>query len=296
MKSPKLLLENRHMSLVVARKTGNEIWMSSDARICRPNNLRSGPLTGALKLVLTNNVCVGYAGCYHSALDCLRRIRNQCLRGSEEILAALLDTHKATGGEVDFIVATYSPSPSITRITNGTAELNLDAAWIGDPTAFAEYQRLYHSASPIVVEKNGKEDAKKCETASRMREAMSQLVREGGFSSVGEFVISARSSLDGFTYLGGALVFPATQTIPSGVSTPLRFGTAQEGGYGYSVLWPSSPNIGVIGVHFFPGDIGALYHPLEYDAAKVYSQVTFEQFTQAVAREFGIELVGLRIS
>jgi hypothetical protein len=283
------------MTLIVARNLGSEIRMYSDAKISYPDQLRNSPLKGALKLVTTNDVCIGYAGNYHVALDSIREISTQGAKNVQEISDFLFDVHKSQSG-VDFIIATYTPKLNLIKISDNVLESQIDSAWIGDHAAFSEYQKIYHSASPPISDAENEDEARKYEIISRMGDSMGQLVREGKFNTVGDFFISVRSTKEGFRYLGNAIAFMAPQVIPPGHSTTLKFGTAQQGGYAYTVLWPSSANTGVIAVHFHQGNIGALYHPLEKDEALVFSDVSFDQFKAAVLHEYGIHIDGIRIS
>jgi len=284
------------LTLIVTRKTGNEILMYSDARISDPSQLRSNPLKGALKLVTTNDVCIGYAGNYPVALDSIRKIRKLNLRDHGKIIETLLNAHKESNGDVDFIIATYTPALKLIRISNGSVDLDLDSAWIGDSDVFSEYQRLYHSATPAKSVAESEAQAQMYEVASKMGTAFDQLVREGKHKSVGYFTISVHSSDEGFKYQCRAVACIVPQKIPANVWTTLKFGTAQQGGYAYSVLCPQSPNIGAIGVHFFQGNVGALYHPLERDEAIVYPGVTFEQFKKTVLNNYGFQIDGVKIS
>ena len=49
--------------------------MCSDAKITDPDEPRSNPLKGALKLITINDICIGYAGKYPIALDSIRKVR-----------------------------------------------------------------------------------------------------------------------------------------------------------------------------------------------------------------------------
>lgn len=284
------------MTLIVARKTGNEIRMCSDAKITYPDNLRNNPLKGALKLITTNDLCIGYAGNYHVALEAIREVRKQNLTDYGQATDFLFKAHKDSDMSVDFIIAVYLPTLMLIKISEGSVDMDLDSTWIGDSDAFSEYQKLYHLASPTTSEAGNEQETKKYEVASRMTEALGQLVREKKYESVGDFTVSVLCSDKGFRYLGNAMVFPVSQEIPPGVATKLKFGTAQQGGYSYSVLESRTPNLGAVGVHFFQGNIGALYHPLESDEAIIYSTVTFEDFKQAVMKDYGIKIDGLKIS
>ena len=197
------------LTLIVAREIAGEIRMYADAKISNQNELRSTPLKGALKLVTINDVCIGYAGNYHAAIDAIRDIKILKLKDFGQITEHLFNVHKETDGEVDFIVAVYTPKIMLIKISNNSVEMDTKATWIGDVDAFTEYQELYHSPSPH----NNEEDQKYRDIA-KMGDAINQLVREHKHNSVGDFVISVRSSGEGFKYLVNAMVFPVPQTMP----------------------------------------------------------------------------------
>jgi hypothetical protein len=285
------------MTLIVARKIGNEIRMYADAKLSYPGRLNNNPLKGALKLIVVNDVCIGYAGDYIAAVDSLRNIKKLKLTDFGEIIHILLETHKQSNCEVDFIVATYIPSIKLMKIANRRVDLDVDSTWIGNSEAFSEYQSIYHTLPPPpITEGYTEEESVHSEIISKMSDALATIVREGMFSSVGEFTISVRSSVSGFKYLGNSMAFIVPQTIPSGVETTLKFGTAQQGGYAYTVMTPNESRIGAIGVHFNQGSLGALYHPLESDEPIIYSNVTFEKFKASVSNDYGFKIDGVKIS
>lgn len=285
------------MTLVVARKIGSEIRMFADARLSYPDHYVSTPLRGGLKLVAINDVCIGYAGEYVHAVDALRKIKNLGYRDFGQITDVLFEAHKECGGKVDFVLATYIPLVSLIKISNGEVIFDIDSAWIGDPDAFSEYQRIYHTLpeSPK-SEDHSPEESEFYETISRMSSALGDIVRENKLDSVGEFTISVRSTSSGFKYLGGAMAFIVEQKIPSGEPTALKFGTAQQGGYAYTVMTPTSPNVGAIGVYFVQGNLGVLYHPLAMDEAIVYPKESFDSFKSSVLKDYGFSIDGIRYS
>jgi hypothetical protein len=257
--------------------------MLADAKITDPSTLKNSPLTGALKLITTNGLCIGYAGSYNIAIDAIRNVRSLNLHDKDAILDDLLNAHIASDTKTDFIIATYSQHPELSVISNGSIVTENSAAWIGDPAAFSEYQRHYHNA-PV-------QDVDSC-----MSFSMEQLIREGQHASVGDFKVTVRGTDSGFRYCTSTAIFPIQQTIPSGQWTTIQFGSAQQGGYAYSVMTPLEPNAGAIGAYFFQGRVGALYHPIRHDRAIIYSDVDFEEFKDAVFIEHGLRIDGAKVT
>lgn len=270
------------MTLIVARIIEDEIVVLADAKITNPSILRNNPLTGALKLIATNDVCIGYAGSYCVALDAIRDIRARNTTDVGEIEDILFAAHTTSNMEADFIIASHIQGPRLTAISNSSVSTGNSAAWIGDINAFTAYQRQYHNISTT-------------DEDSRMNNAMNEIIREGIFSSVGNFVTGVRGTSSGFRYCSSIQIFPISQTIPSGSWTTIQFGSAQQGGYAYSIMIPLTPNTGVIGVYFFQGRVGALYHPIEQDHAIIYSNVNFEEFKEAVYSDYGLQIDGGKI-
>jgi hypothetical protein len=73
---------------------------------------------------------------------------------------------------------------------------------------------------------------------------------------------------------------------------PPDFGSAERGGFSYSMLMPQEPGVSAIGVYFIEGRLGVLYAPLLRDEPEPYPQVSQEAFVEDVERRHGIELRG----
>jgi hypothetical protein len=143
------------------------------------------------------------------------------------------------------------------------------------------------------------DEREKYQIISKMMHAFQAILR-GGHRSVGDFMVSVASTVDGFMYMEGAIVFPVTQAIPSGIWTTIRFGDTAEGGYGYSLLTPRKSGIGAVGIYFPNGRLGALFYPVKSDnsqpdEAVPYYNVSYDEFIARVRQDYGIEIDGPRI-
>ena len=174
--------------------------------------------------------------------------------------------------------------------------------WIGDRRAFESYQRGYHDtpvAAPISIPGVSAEraqpvsDAEIAETI-RMANGIFRLASDDWLADVGEALISAFSSREGFRYDEQAFLSADHEQIVTGDEcVSADWGTVAEGGFGYSTLVPVVPGIGVLGLYFPHRGLGLLYTTLSRrDDAFVYTGVTQGQFRACVADEHGVEIDG----
>ena len=279
------------MSLIVARNFDDEIRIISDGKISDPNQLDRGPLYGSLKaVILDSNNCVCYAGLFNLAIDAIRHLLNKKLLDYISIKNYLLKVHIENNNQTDFIIGNILDSIKLCKISNGMIEEDINIGWIGDFEAFSEYQKLYHNSPTI-----DQDVEEKLITYSKMASAMQELVIGGKCISVGDFWIGVRSGPTGFNYLTSAIAFIVKQTIPPNTPTKLRFGTAAEGGYAYTILTPNEIGIGAIGILYSQGNLGALFYPLRSDRAITYNNVNYETFRSRVRKDYGFLLEGLKI-
>lgn len=98
----------------------------------------------------------------------------------------------------------------------------------------------------------------------------------------------------GFTYPHEARAYYPSQTIPSGVATPLRFGAAADGGFAYTLLVPQQAGIAVLAVHFYQGHLGYVYAPLQSDRPEAVRDVDHDGLRAHLRERYGVEVQGLQ--
>jgi 20S proteasome alpha/beta subunit len=89
------------LTLVVACKSDNDIFMVGDTRLINHYNQPLSVLNGALKvLTISKNICIGFAGDISNQdekfLTEICRIENQCV--CDEIVDKLAELHKKNCG------------------------------------------------------------------------------------------------------------------------------------------------------------------------------------------------------
>lgn len=274
------------MTLVVARRSEDRLVVASDLRVTDAHDIRRGYPFGILKAVtLSPDLCVAFAGPVEAAVDAVREVA-QVPASLDDVTPFLA---RASTSGPDFLVVSSVP-PRIVRVRAGVVEADLAAAWIGDQDAFSAFQALALDESQVA------HMPAEYRLQAAVVTAFMQLVG-GDVKSVGEAAVIVSTLADRHLhYQPGAVAFAAPQTIPSGEWTTIRFGSAAEGGHAYSVLTPTAPGPGALGLHFHQGQLGLLYHPLHDRLPVAYPNMSHDEFRAAVLADFGLDIQGLVIS
>jgi hypothetical protein len=280
------------MTLVVAETIGSCFHIQCDSLITNRDVVRPNDIPGRLKsIVLSRDLCVSFAGRADAALDAIRQLYPST--GSRLDASLLVDelyeTHKASGGEIDFLVCSLGLGGRFVKIAGDSVAEGADRYWIGDPAAVSEFQRQFDLSVPP---QNASPDHK---ATSRSLDAFSSLLRETRLPTVGGFRFHVASVSGAFQYMDEAASYYPTQDIPSGVATALRFGGPAEGGFAYSVLTPDQAGVPIVGVHLYQGRLGLLYDPLNHDDAIQIPNVSHKEFREKVLALCGVSIDGLTL-
>ena len=272
------------MSLVLGRVDRSGVRLICDSQITDPSQLRSNLIPGRLKLVtLHSNLCVGYVGQPNVAIDAIREAVP--IADFADIVEFLFKCHRSKGEAADFLVASLDPT-SLAKIADGQVYQEGPQHWIGDPNAVHVFEKHYSQAPDP---KSGEpEDI----VTGKVLQAFDNTVADPQAPTVGGIVFSVVPTRKGLLYAPAARAFFSSQTIPSGIETPLRFGTAVEGAYAYSIYVPES-GVAVVGVYFLQGRCGLLYRPLVTDEALWITDVSQKDFPQRVRQVSGVAVRGV---
>lgn len=291
------------MTICVARQFGKRVLLSSDTAISSLVGRKRTALGGALKCWrITPNLAVAYAGNPHVANDVLATMIRGGLDGGScgEVCSTLVRT--TVGGAVDFLVVSHSErGTEIAKVTDGNVSLGLPAAHIGSHAAFSRIQERVGA-----------------ELAERHGQALGQFREESAFSAgfasvIGEYVASGSDDVGGFAItmvgdgkslwyqLGSAVFVGMPMTIrTSRTPVPVPFGNASTGAYAVSICTPAKgDNAIAVGVYHPFGRVGTLYAPLlqpDVDEPFTISEVTHDEFVDAVRSRYGIALSGMKLS
>jgi hypothetical protein len=286
------------VTLVVARIVERHVAIVSDLRVTDPDEIRRGYPYGVLKaIVLAPDLCVAFAGSVDEALDAVTSLPIPASSEAfPEIAEALAARTRRGRRSAEYLVASSNP-PRLARIRDGIVEQSR-STWIGDLAAFNEYQRIFlDPARPRPTLPAGQLQPPELAVVGSMSMAMGELVRSEAVPSVGESAILLRTTeASVFQYQTLAMVQASPQSIPSGVRTTMRFGSAAEGGFAFSMLTPTEPGAAVIGIYFAQGRVGLLYQPLASRYPVSYAPVSHDEFRTIVRENHGVDIQGVEIT
>jgi hypothetical protein len=240
---------------------------------------------------------VAYSGNASVAVHTIRTLREA--RG-EELVTGLLQSSVDAGEDEDgvsYLVADVNVG--LQRIRHSGAEPPTRATYIGEEEALEIYHGMPKPQVLTVEEFSPPEpfpESPDTEAFLRMSSALMQMQTMDGIATIGEAQVSAFSR-NGFHYEPQAFLAASNeQVFTSPEWTKVNWGSVADGGFGYSLLHPIDPGIGMVGLHFPHRGLGFLYHPLGYDGPAIYRDVSHEEFRAAVAEDHSIAIDGPRVA
>jgi hypothetical protein len=273
------------MTLIVGLRTADSIQLLSDTRISHPDVTQVEEIPGRLKVVvIRRDLCVAYAGSANAGIDAIRGLSGLT---STEAIDCLRQVNIDSGDAIDFIVGSTRPAPLLVKIQAGHATEVVSESWIGDAEAAAVFQ---HSKDHAPVPP----DAVDFEPLVRSLRAFQAVIGDSAAPTVAGLHIRAASTAAGFSYLDEARAYYPSQTILSGVATPLSFGAAADGGFAYTLLVPREACVPIVAVHFFQGRLGYVYAPLEADRPERVLAVSHDALRKHVRERYGVEVQGIQ--
>lgn len=289
------------MSLIVVRIIeADEIRVVSDTKITNYKAIHQTPLNGMMKcIVISSTCCVCFAGNVGLAQNAIEPILKIQEIDGDTVAENLLQAHRNGNRGTDFIVAVTEQRPTVYRIADGEIE-STQSTWIGDQPAFNAYQEQYYSLAQAPFGGFIAEEAATFDVIRRMSEAFKSVLENPTYGSVDDFCITVTSKpveRDGFRYLASVAGFgfqPVSNTTDeTSIFRPLG---VEGGSYVYSVLTPKQSGVGVIGVHFLEGRLGALFYPRAQWDPILFRNTTIADFIQKVSQRFGFTIDGIRHS
>lgn len=284
------------MSLIIAKIIDSKIQIESDTKISGENLVRNNPIDGRLKaLILAHNLVVCYAGDIALGEDAydffIEKAKTRI--DWQEYLSYLNELSKTN--KVDFILAGYSGEPFILKIKNGAIE-QADSAWIGDYSAFKQFQECY------LAQYNSDN------LSERFTNCFSSVVESQLIPTVGEFHVTVIANLDDFKLsekeipvfqykMKSSIRIGRAKTIvikEKGVPEPLPSGNANEGDYSISYFTNFTQEWAGIGIYFEYGKFGIFFCPGKLLKSIKYASKDAQEFVNTVFNETGIELRGMQ--
>jgi len=283
------------MSLVIAKKSENDIYLISDTKLSESNDekLVTKLEDNILKIVIINSQLVfAFAGAVSDAEVTLERISN--ISDINSIRNILLESHiksyRDNDYSVEFILAIGNPDFNLVEFKNGK-QLDVKNSWLGSQKAFNLYQSYFLGKDKQNQSKRETPKSKSTKTPeinivmdlsvthspsnqdktnhsysdsySKSLSAMKRIIESGIVSEVGGFYLPVAYYENKFQYMLYSTIFSANQTIPitkPRMSFVIPFGSAEQGAYNVT-LNPIKDKIGNehVTFHFNIGKLGLVY-------------------------------------
>lgn len=290
------------MTLIVAHKTDHDVFMVGDSRLTDEQE-EFHPLKGTLKIqILSDNICVGFAG--DIPCDCFKQLKLifSADKSYDELVQNLLMLHKEHNGKIDFLISQSLPAPSLIKISNAAIIPNLITAWIGEESAFREYQKYFLDKTPPLLPSAPERpqlwilklpDHKHSEQSrfAKMCSAIQSVMANTTIKTVGDYLIPVASSAEGFHYQPYCYV-DAPEQEPGIGWTTVEMGSNIEGGYAISALTPKEGGVPLFAIHFLQGGFFILFHYSKSYIPIIYKGFSHESFIEKIYEEYEILLEG----
>jgi hypothetical protein len=264
------------MSLIVARKEGNQIAIVSDTKLTYPNHEVKGqkdnPTEGIIKtIILSPDLCISFAGEIDHAENALKEIDNNC--NHNDVIAILYKHHKISNQETEFLVCSGKPSPIIHKIKDNESK-EVHSSWLGDKNTFNSFQESMMGTRK--AKKNEKTNQTKSKAAivitemnlsfevdmqvklfSQMSSAMDEVIEDSNIDSVGGFKVTVvyKEKFDfvkyGKLYRGNVELFGIGSHV-------IGHGLAKEGAYSINFIGASN-DFKTVALHVRQGNFGLIY-------------------------------------
>ena len=268
------------MSLIVAKKQNNQIYIVSDTKLTNPNNLNRIDLVApeefsAIKIVNINPfVSISFAGeisYAKQAIATCRKLDNNINR----ILDYLLQTNITSNNATEFIVCINLPTFFIYEIKNSKIT-STNSTWIGDIDGFNEFQKKFAESD-------------KKDILSKMEEALNAVI-ESNVQGINGFLITVTNESGGFCYKQYMKTYMPSRTYTGGGSHVIEvYGTVQEGGYTINLF--SDERNEVLCIHIRQNRYGLVYLNKDngYLEPLVHKDVDEHELNEITEANYGIK-------
>ena len=287
------------MSLIVAKRDGNNIYIVSDTKLTYSSEVRghtqlktAAPNEGVIKCIIINEcLCISYA-CddISEAEKAIKKCRELSHR-IDKILEHLLRINIDTKNSIEFVVCISShPFYKIYEIKN-LKQKEVPNGWLGSNKGYNLFQEKIYNLK--IRDKENENNL------SHLGSAMDEVIKSGKDPSVNGFRISVSNRSGCFEYESYmSTAFPERPIqIKSGQAFAITHGTAQEGGYTFTIF-PSKANYNIIALHVLQGHFGILYKTENGGLLKpkIIPDVDEHEFAEITKKKYGISPWGFTSS
>lgn len=291
------------MSLIVARQFGQDLMIFGDTYFTDVHGIGPPDLRGIIKtVVLTDSLCISFAGNVHWATDALRELSLLGLQGPDDVASVLLRVHNDSKCSTDFLVASATPDSRLIEIKSGYMK-PVVASWLGSGPAFERFQGFATGALSVAPPPTGAasfglvripdcESEESGRVYSSLFNAMCAVIDDGSIPEVGGFTVPVGFHHGKFEYMDYAAVLtnpiqwdlmPKTCAIP--------FGTAEQGGYAFNLMSAQPSSTAGLAVYVSQGRYGVAFTPHEgLLVPNPFSDVSPLEFEESAASALGLRV------
>lgn len=276
------------MTLVVAKKNSDDLFMVADSKLNDPKTIENNPLKSIIKIAILHPlVKLAYAGVIHYAEQVIRDFYDKNICDLKDLVPLLINAHTESNQQTDFILATaLGGKPQIISIKDGNVEYDIDNAWIGDARAFNVYQQSFHTSQ--------ERDLK-----IKMKKALDSVCSCDFIDSVGWYTTC--SLLDYREHIHPIFLYDMETvavsgdhlSIKAGETTALPYGRAETGSYSISSLYSRSLGRPALGRYFEQVKLGILHCPKISIYPILFENCTGEEFVIRALQECKVPLKGV---
>lgn len=267
------------MSLIVARKYEDQLFIVSDTKLTHPNHevkrLKTKPSDGVIKTVIINpRICISFAGDIDDAEVALKQING--IDPIAKIIDTLTYYHKQSSHKTEFILCYALPDITIYKFKSGECK-SVVSTWIGDQIAFNRFQE---SMMGVIKKEKKKKDWRKENTKlpttkktlievemmnmsfelqipeqfSKMSSAMDAVIDDSNIETVGGFKVNVVYK-DGFYFNRYGKTYRSNFVMIGNGAHVLDAG---EGAYSINFFGVSN-DFQSVGLHIRQAKIGIIY-------------------------------------
>lgn len=279
------------LTLVVAKKSGNDLFIVADSKLNDPKAIERNPMNSILKVAILHPlITIAYAGVVHYAEKVVSDFYSKNICDLKELFPLLMNAHVESNQQTDFILATaLGGHPQLFLIKNGNLEHNIENAWIGEAKAFSVYQESFHSLDDGV------------ELKERMKSALDSVCTSDFVDSVGWYTTCALLDFKEHTHpiflydMETVAVSGDKLTVKAGETIALSYGQAETGSYSISTLFSRSLARPAIGRYFEQVQLGILHCPRISLYPILFRNCSGEEFIIRAFKENSVPLKGVII-
>lgn len=252
------------MTLIVARKIEEQIYIVGDTQLTLKYNLKNNPFFyGCLKqYIVNNNIAVAFAGNKDDFEEDLSRILKS--DNSRDIVNIALHANK----KYDLIIADLEDEELI-FIKDGKLEKQ-DSGFIGDPTAYNFYQKNYHkfennsepgkiSLATFLLPEPVSQDTQN--TYKLMFQSLKEVCLNNTIQSVGGVIVPLCSHNKCFSYMSYMDSTLNSFDVKELQRQLITYGSSSDG----SCTVEFFGNVKNPGYYFLQGGVGLIYSKNNYD-------------------------------